>query len=74
MGNDKGGIKNEDELVVGQVVQQARVPGCGEARAKNVLFIFRAGDGLETILRQIAEKRCEAEMALMQKSWVNQKI
>ena len=27
------------------------VPGCGEARAKNVLFIFRAGDGLETILR-----------------------
>ena len=26
------------------------VPGGGEARAKNVLFIFRAGDGLETIL------------------------
>ena len=26
------------------------VPGCGEARAKNVLFIFRARDGLETIV------------------------
>ena len=51
MANDKGGIRTK-MLVPGATRRGLGV--CVEARAKNVLFIFRARDGLETIVPHCA--------------------
>ena len=69
MANDKGGIRTK-MLVPGatRLRRGAALRGgwgvCVEARAKNVLFIFRARDGLETIVPQCAlhSTACTAQL------------